>query len=81
MFITNIIFLIVSCFYCSDHTCGGGGGGTIYSNRFFCSDNFGRSIYSSWRNVSGIIKKTDQRRIQNLKDFFEFLNFRGVIEV
>ena len=25
----------------------GGGGGTIYSNGFFCSDNFGRSIYSS----------------------------------
>ena len=23
------------------------GGGTIYSNGFFCSDNFGRSIYSS----------------------------------
>ena len=23
------------------------GGGTIYSNGLFCSDNFGRSIYSS----------------------------------
>ena len=23
------------------------GGGTIYSNKIFCSDNFGRSIYSS----------------------------------
>ena len=31
------------------HFCGGGGGGgggeTIYSNGFFCSDNFCRSIY------------------------------------
>ena len=41
------------------------GGGTIYSNGFFCSVNFGRSIYSSQRNVSGIIKKLIQRRIQN----------------
>ena len=44
------------------------GGGTICSNGFFCSDNFGRSKYSSQRNVSGIIKKLIQRRIQ--KRFF-----------
>ena len=30
--------------YCSDSL---EGGGTIYSNCFFCSDNFDRSIYSS----------------------------------
>ena len=41
------------------------GGGTIYSNGFFCSDNFGRSIYSSYRIGSGIIKK--------LKRVFQFL--------
>ena len=41
------------------------GGGTIYSNGFFCSVNFGRSIYSSSRNVSGIIKKLVQRRVRN----------------
>ena len=32
---------------------------------FFCSVNFGRSIYSLQRKVSGIIKKLFQRRIQN----------------
>ena len=41
------------------------GGGTIYSNGFFYSVNFGRSIYSSQRNVSGIIEKLVQRKIQN----------------
>ena len=52
------------------------GGGTIYSNVFFfCSVNFGRSIYSSQRNVSGIIKKLVQRRIQNKKRIFRFSLF------
>ena len=51
------------------------GGGTIYSNGFFCSVNFGRSIYSSQRNKSGIIKKLVQRRIQNSKDFFDIRYF------
>ena len=42
------------------------GGGELYTKLvFFCSVNFGRSIYSSQRNVSGIIKKLVQRRIQN----------------
>ena len=39
----------------------GGGGRRNYILKwvvFFCSVNFGRSIYSSQRNVSGIIKKT-----------------------
>ena len=49
---------------------------------FFCSDNFGRSIYSSQRNVSGIIKKLVQRRIRNQKDFFYFCflsrSYRGL---
>ena len=39
------------------------GGGIIYLNGFFCSDNFGRSIYSSQRNVSDIVKKLVQLRI------------------
>ena len=47
---------------------------------FFCSVNFGRSIFSSQRNVSGIIKKMVQRRIKNEKHFFYFRFFRGVIE-
>ena len=38
---------------------------TIYSNGFFCSVNFDRSIYSSLRVVSGIIKKPVQPRIWN----------------
>ena len=42
---------------------------------FFCSVNFGRSIYSSQGNVSGIIKKLIQRRIQNSKEFFHFCFF------
>ena len=42
---------------------------------FFCSDNFGRLIYSSLRNVSGIIKKLVQRRIRNWKDFLKFIFF------
>ena len=43
-----------------------GGGEELYTQMgFFCSVNFGRSIYSSQRNVSGIIKKLVQRRIQN----------------
>ena len=49
---------------CSDPTCGGGE--ELYTQMgFFCSVNFGRLIYSSQRNVSGIIKKLVQRRIQN----------------
>ena len=42
------------------------GGEELYTQMgFFCSVNFGRSIYSSQRNVSGINKKLVQRRIQN----------------
>ena len=52
------------------------GEGTIYSNGFFCSINFGRSIYSSWRNMSSIIKKLIQRRIRNLKNFLNFVFFQ-----
>ena len=47
---------------------------------FFCSFNFGRSIYS-YRIVSGIIKKPVQRRIRNQKDFFDFCFLQGVIQV
>ena len=32
---------------------------------FYCSDNFGRSIYSSYRVESEIIRKLVQRRIWN----------------
>ena len=49
----------------------GGGGGLYTQMGFFCSVNFGRSIYSSQRNVSGIIKKLVQRSIQNQKDYQE----------
>ena len=44
------------------------GGGTIHSNGFFCSDNFGRSRITR----SCIIKKPVQRRVWNERDFFEF---------
>ena len=59
-----------------------GGGEELYTQMgFFCSVNFGRSIYSWRRNLSGIIKKMVKRRIQNKKDFLDFrLFFRGVIE-
>ena len=50
------------------------GGVTVYSSSFFCSENFGRWM-SSQRNVSVIIEKLVQHRIQNLKDFFEFRFF------
>ena len=37
---------------------------------FFCSDNFGRSIYSSYGNAIGTIKKLVLRRIRNWNFFF-----------
>ena len=43
----------------------GGGGGDCILNWVFCPDNFNRSIYSSYRVVSGINKKPLQRRIRN----------------
>ena len=50
---------------------------------FFCSVNFGRSIYSSYRVETGIIRKLVHRRIWNLKDFFDFRfvtgRYRGLI--
>ena len=49
------------------------GGGTIYSNGFFCSHNFGRSILSSYRKVSGIIKKSSSSIEFRIKKIF--LNF------
>ena len=56
--------IILHLRFCSDPTCGGGE--ELYTQMgFFCSVNFGRSIYSSQRNVSGIIKKLVQRRIHN----------------
>ena len=42
------------------------------SNNFFCSINFRLSIYSSYRIVSGIIRKLVKRRILNLKFFLKF---------
>ena len=42
---------------------------------FFCSVNFGRSIFSSQRNVSGTIKKLVQLRFQNKKIFLIFVFF------
>ena len=47
----------------------------------FCSVNFGRSIYSSQRNVSGFIEKLVQRRIQNQKDFLIFVFFEDLSRV
>ena len=63
---------------CSDPSCGGE---TIYSTGFFCLDNFGRSIDSSWRVMSDIIQKSIQRRVWNNKDFFEFRFLESIIEV
>ena len=57
------------------------GGGTLYSNGFFCSVNFRRSIYSSYRVETDIIRKLVQRRIWNQKDFSDFRFLQGVIEV
>ena len=48
---------------------------------FFCSDNFDRSIYSSYRVVSGIFKQPVQRRIWNKKIFcisFYRASYRGL---
>ena len=49
---------------------------------FFCSVNFGQSIYSSpsQRNVSGSLKSTSSVEFETKKIFFEFRFFRGVIE-
>ena len=50
--------------YCSDPS--SGGGEELYTQMgFFCSVNFGRSIYSSYRVETGIIRKLVQRRIWN----------------
>ena len=48
---------------------------------FFCSDSFGRSVYSSQRLETAIIRKLVQRRIWNEQDFFDFGFLQGVIEV
>ena len=47
--------------------------GTICSNGFFCSDNFDRSIYSSYRVVNGIIKKPVGPKYGTKKMFLNFL--------
>ena len=64
--------------------CGGGGGGggrrhCILDRVFFCSVNFGRSIYSIQRVEIGIIRKPVQRRIWNEQDFSTF-RVLGVME-
>ena len=51
------------------------GGGTIYSNVFFCSVNFGRSIYSSYRVETGIEARPALN--MELKRFFYFPFFTG----
>ena len=48
---------------------------------FFCSVNFGRSIYSSKRVETGIIRKLVQCRMRNKEDFFDFRFWQGDIEV
>ena len=50
-------------------------------NGFFCLVNFDRSIFSSKRVVSGIIKKPIQRRIWIKKNFFAVRFLERVIEV
>ena len=56
-----------------------GWGGSIYSNGFFVQSILtDRYIYRGV--VSGIIKKPAQRRIQNLKDFYEFRFLQQVID-
>ena len=42
-----------------------GEGGTMYSNVFFCSVNFVRSLYSSLIDIGGIIRKHPHPRIWN----------------
>ena len=65
---------------CSDPTCGGRN--YILKWVFFCSDNFGRSIF--WAIIvekcECIIKKLVQRRIRNSKDFFliSSISYRGL---
>ena len=58
------IISLPSLTFCSDPHFSGEGG-TIHSTGFFCSVNFGRSIYSSHRIVIGIVKKHIQRRKRN----------------
>ena len=57
-------------------------GEELYTQLVFCSDKFGRSIYSSYRFVRGIIKKCPssvEYFIQKIVAEFRFL--QGVIEV
>ena len=56
-------------------------GGTIYSNGFFYSVYFGRSIYSSYRVVSVIIRKHLHPKIWNSQIFFRFFFFTGSYQV
>ena len=58
-----------------------GEGGTIYSTGFFCSVNFDRSIYSSYRVVSGIIKSPSRLEYEMKKIFWLSFFLQGVIEV
>ena len=52
------------------------GGGTIYSNGFFCSANFDRSIYSSYRVVSRVSKKPFSVEYGIKKIFLNFVIYR-----
>ena len=56
-------------------------GEELYTQLGFCSDSFRWSIYSSYRNVSGIIKKLVQRKIHNWKDFLNFVVFEEFLRI
>ena len=78
-----ILFLNLCVHYCSDPTLFFWGGGSNYITGFFFSNGFFfqkilADRYIHRRNVSGIIKKSVQRRSRIWKDFFSFVWTRAV---
>ena len=48
---------------------------------FFCSDNFGRSIYSTWRNLSRIIKSWSSIDLETKKIVLKFASFEELSRI
>ena len=63
--VVNIVFAMINTALLFRPLLRGGGRNYILKWVFFCSVNFGRSIYSPQRVQTGIIRKLAQRRIWN----------------